>query len=257
MTQILDKFPKVRTPLPIEFEEIYAKHYKENREGNSRASGLAQKMESWMHRQVAADVVQTDASQKTLEVGAGTLNHLRYEPLSTHYDIVEPFRELYESSPFLHKINSIFPDISEIPPAPKYDRIISIATFEHICNLPEVIARCCLLLTPNGKLRVAIPSEGTILWYLGYKLTTGLEFQRQYNLNYEILMKYEHVNTALEIETVIRHFFGSVKREVFGVSRFLSFYQFFECSQPELKRSASYLGSLSVEKGYFNSLDQS
>ena len=65
-----------------------------------------------------------------------------------------------------------------------------------------VIALCGLLLKPQGQLRVAIPSEGTILWKLGWKMTTGVEFKWKYGLDYGTLMRYEHVNNAQEIENI-------------------------------------------------------
>ncbi|MEP6924658.1 MAG: class I SAM-dependent methyltransferase [Pyrinomonadaceae bacterium] len=240
MNNIFSNFPKKRTPLPPEFEAIYSKHYKENREGRSQASSLAQKMESWMHKKVAEDV-KFDAHRSTLEIGAGTLNHLPYERQCGSYDIVEPFRSLYESSPHLDSIRNIFNDISNIPPTAKYERIISIATFEHICNLPEVVAKSGLLLTAEGELRIGIPSEGTILWRLGYTFTTGLEFRLKYNLNYDVLMKHEHVNTAQEIEDVLRYFFSKVESSFFGIAKHLSLYQFYACSKLRLDNCMNYL----------------
>src|SRR5690606_27055470 len=108
---------------------------------------LAQRMETWLHRQVSRDVVGDASSNKsTLELGARTLNQLPYEPPSTAYDIIEPFTALYEDSPLLGRIREIFDDISEVPSDRRYDRITSIATLEHICPLPEVIAQSGLLL---------------------------------------------------------------------------------------------------------------
>jgi hypothetical protein len=236
----LSNFPKERSALPPEFQAIYANHYKENRDGASKATGVAQKMESWMHRKVAEDV-KSSIQKSTLEIGAGTLNHLAYEKQSAPYDIVEPFRLLYEASPQLNRIRKVYEDISEVPETNKYERIISIATFEHICDLPRVVAQSGFLLAEGGRLRVAIPSEGTILWYLGYTLTTGIEFKRRYNLDYEVLMKHEHVNTAKEIETVLRHFFSDVKGSVFGIAKSLSFYQFYDCSNLRIENCRNYL----------------
>lgn len=234
-------YPKKRPNLPPEYEKIHAKHYRENREGRTPASGLVHKMESWMHRKVAEDVTKSKAAKPTLEVGAGTLNHLPYEPQSGPYDIVEPFRSLFEPSPELGRIRNIYRDISEIPPATKYPRIISIATLEHICNLPEVVARSGLLLSDDGQLRVGIPSEGRILWHLGQKFTTGLEFRLGYNLDYGVLMKHEHVNTAREIDDVLEYFFSDISSRFFGLSKSLSFYQFNACSKPDRNRCLNYL----------------
>jgi len=62
----------------------------DNREGKTSASFFSQKMESWMHKQVASDVTGLQSSQKkTLEIGAGTFNQLNYEPVNATYDIIE------------------------------------------------------------------------------------------------------------------------------------------------------------------------
>lgn len=237
---ILESFPKTRPPLPPEFQEIYAAQYKENRDGGSTASGLAQKLESWMHKKVAADA-RPDFVGSTLEIGAGTLNQIKYENHGGIYDIVEPFSELYKGSADLARVTNIYSDISEIPEGTKYDRIISVATFEHICDLPAVIARCGRMLNDGGTLRCGIPSEGTILWKLGYTMTTGLEFKRKHGLDYEILMRHEHVNTAKEIEGVLRHFFEDVRGSSFGVAKALSLYQFFVCRRPKVRAAETYL----------------
>lgn len=240
---MFENFPKTRSVLPPEFQAIYADQYKENRDGGSKASGLAQKLESWMHRKVGADVA-SGHERSTLEIGAGTLNQLPYEHKSNPYDIIEPFHSLFESSPYRGRIRNVYDDISEIPAETRYDRIISIAAFEHICNLPEVIARSGLLLAEGGNLRCGIPSEGTIMWKLGYTFSTGLEFKRKYGLDYEVLMRHEHVNTAREIEEVLKYFFADVTGSVFGLAKAVSFYQFYACRQPNLDRCSSYLAGL-------------
>src|SRR5438093_10760062 len=109
---MFEKFPKTRTVLPPEFQAIYADQYKENREGCSNASGLAQKLESWMHRKVAADVA-SPPERSTLEIGAGTLNQLQYEKYARPYDIVEPFHSLFEDSPFFDRIRTVYDDTVE------------------------------------------------------------------------------------------------------------------------------------------------
>jgi hypothetical protein len=234
-------FPKKRIELPEEFRKIYSEHYKDNREGNSSASSAAQKMESWLHKKVAGDV-NGNTGRTTLEIGAGTLNQLRYE-LTESYDIIEPFHQLYENSPYIGRIQGKFDDIDEIDGSKRYDRITSIATFEHITDLPKVVAKTCILLNDGGTLRVAVPNEGTWLWKLGWKLSTGLEFRIRFGLDYGILMRHEHVNTAREIEEVLKHFYSKVSCSCLGISRKFAFYLFFECSRPDLKAANEYLSS--------------
>lgn len=236
---MLSNYPKVRKDLPKAYQDIYEAHYKKNREGETAATSVSQKMEKWLHKMVAADVKGKN-NLSTLEIGAGTLNQLQYEDTDP-YDIIEPFRSLYQDSPLLKRVRNTYDDISEISADVQYDRITSVATFEHICDLPDVVAKSCLLLKDHGSLRVAIPNEGTILWTLGWKLTTGLEYKLKYGLDYKVLMEYEHVNTADEIEYVLKHFYKDVKHKVFGLSRKLAFYRFYECRNPDRTLAEQFL----------------
>jgi SAM-dependent methyltransferase len=234
-------FPKIRPTLPSEYEKIYLQHIQENRRGQSRASRLSTALEGWMHRRIAGDVRDSNRGLLTLEIGAGTLNHLRYESHNAAYDVVEPAQYLFAGSPFLSRVRTIYNDIEEVQPDKPYDRIISIASFEHICNLPEVVARCGLLLKPGGELRAAIPAEGGPLWELGWKLTTGWEFKRRYGLDYGVIMRAEHVNTWREVADVLNYFFQSVKFSYLGLSRALSVYQVYICRDPDRTKCSEYL----------------
>ena len=66
---MFDRYPKKRQPLPKAIKDIYLSHYKANREGKTTASSLSQKMEAWLHTQVAKDVHHTDSPKTTLEIG--------------------------------------------------------------------------------------------------------------------------------------------------------------------------------------------
>ena len=238
--KLLEQFPKVRIKLPSKYSEIYSHHYKSNRDGKTFASNLSSRMESWMHKHVAKGLRHSDI---TLEIGAGTLNQLKYEPNVGQYDIVEPFEFLFEGSSFLDRINNIYKDIKFISNDNKYDRITSIATFEHICDLPFVIAKCGILLNSGGVLKIGVPSEGTFLWKLGWKLTTGLEFYLRTGLDYEVIMTHEHVNTAKEILTLLNYFFHQVKGHSFGLCNQVSFYQAYTCCDPDLNRCNDYMNN--------------
>ena len=239
-SDILSKFPKKRIELPEAYQKIYAEHYLINREGKSKTTSLSQKLEHWLHKKVAKDTVgKSDYS--TLEIGAGTLNQLDFEEVKGPYDIVEPFKELFEGSPKLKNIRNIYDDIGEIKDQ-KYDRITSIAVFEHIMDLPVVVAKAALLLNEGGCLRTSIPNEGTIMWALGTKIT-GRDFKKRYNLDYKVLMQYEHVNTSDDIEQVLDYFFERTKRSVYGLSKGLAFYRFYEHKKPRVKLAKEYLRS--------------
>ncbi len=238
--EILSRFPKTRPALPAAYQAIYEAQYKENREGESTAASLAQRLESWMHHQVAADS-KAMASHATLELGAGTLNQLPYEAQAQAYDVVEPFTALFEGSPRLDRVRDVYADIAEIPEDRRYGRIISVAVLEHIADLPQVLARSARMLEADGVFRAAIPAEGGFLWKLGWSLTTGLEYRLRHGLDYGVMMAHEHLNTAAEIEALVSALFGEVKIRSFGIGRQLSLYRFIEARRPDLKLAASWL----------------
>ena len=52
---LFEAFPKSRPPLPETIQKIYNEHYKINRQGQTPSSSIAQRLESWMHKKVAAN----------------------------------------------------------------------------------------------------------------------------------------------------------------------------------------------------------
>lgn len=175
----------------------------------------------------------------TLEIGAGTLNQFLYEKKTGQYDIVEPYRKLYQESEFKHLIDCAYDDVFDIPQSRKYNRITSVLAFEHILNLPDIIKKSALLLRDDGVLSVSVPNEGRFLWKFAYQNTSGREFKRRYGLDYDVMMRYEHVNTADEIEFLLRYYFRKVSIKLFGFGRNFSFYRYFCCSDPVIERCSN------------------
>jgi len=236
LQSVLARFPKTRPALPPKLQAIYTRQYIENRAGATPAASASQTLERWLHRQVASD----GGTGATLEIGAGTLNQLNFEPANPAYDIVEPFEDLYRDSPLKGRVRRIYADIAEVPAGAVYERIVSAATLEHICDLPLVLARAVRLLAEGGVLRSAIPSEGGFLWKLGWMCTTGLEFRLRHGLDYGLMMAHEHVNDAAEIETLIRALFEEVEVRSFGFGRQLSLYRFLAARKPRLDVAAAW-----------------
>ncbi|HZZ70074.1 MAG TPA: class I SAM-dependent methyltransferase [Phenylobacterium sp.] len=240
LAALLARFPKTRPPLPPQLAAIYTRQYLENRSGETPAASLSQRLESWLHRQVAADVKGATMPGATLELGAGTLNQLAYEPASGAYDIVEPFEALFAQSPLVGGVRHTYADIRQAPTGQTYARVTSVASLEHICDLPFVLARAARLLAPGGSLRAAIPSEGGFLWKVGWMFTTGLEFRLRHGLDYGQLMVHEHVNDAREIETLVRALFEEVEVKSFGLGRQFSLYRFLVARKPRLDVAADW-----------------
>lgn len=204
------------------------------------ATSLSGKLEEWMHKQIAK--IQYDNKQPDiLEIGAGTLNHHHFEKSFRTYDAVEPFKQLYEGSPKLKEISQVYDYVHNVPSENKYDKILSVAVLEHLCELPKIVAQACTHLKPGGVFAAGIPSEGEFLWKLGYTMTTGVEFKKKYGLDYSVMMNYEHVNTADDIGKVLQYFFKDTKRKLFGPIPSLSLYQVWICKHPDMEKVKAYL----------------
>jgi SAM-dependent methyltransferase len=229
--RLLRTYPRTRPPLSPAHEASYVEHYRANRSGEG-ISRIVMQLEAWMHREVARTTAET-----ILELGAGNLNHVPYHPSARVYDVVEPFRELWEDSPHRRAVRSIFGDIAEVPEQSAYDTILSVAVLEHLTDLPTVIARSALLLRQGGELRAAFPSEGGFLWGLSWRTTTGAAYRLKRGLNYSAIMRHEHVNSAREILEILGYFFTQVE-----VTRFpspwhhFSFYTAASATLPRLDR---------------------
>jgi hypothetical protein len=192
-----------------------------------------------MHRRIASR-----EGGPVLELGAGTLNHLRFEKQLAAYDVVEPFRELYEGRSELARVRDVFDTVVDVPTDREYQRIVSVAVLEHLPDLPGDLARSALLLDDGGILQAGIPSEGGFLWWCGWRFSTGLSYYLRTGLDYGVVMRHEHLNDAREIETAVRHFFEHVTVKRFPTPfHQLSFYAYLEASQPRKDAARRYLES--------------
>jgi SAM-dependent methyltransferase len=204
---LLATYPRSRPKLSPNQQEGYVGHYRSNRAGKEGLSGVVAKLEAWMHHRVAAGV----RDGNLLEIGAGNLNHVPYLPSGCTCDAVEPFEGTI------------------------YDCIFSIAVLEHLVDLPFTLARAGLLLRDGGTFRAGFPSEGGLLWGLGWRLTTGIEYRLKRGLDYGAIMRHEHLNTAAEVLSLLGYFYERVE-----ISRFpcplhhLSFYTTVIATKPRL-----------------------
>jgi len=236
---ILKKYPKKRSNLSDEWKMIHTFIYKESREGNNWLYRISQLLESWMHYKVSNN---TNEGSDILEIGAGTLNHIKYENKYSKYDIIEPFIDLYKDKKELQNINNIFNDIKILDKNIKYDKIISIAVLEHVEDLPNLIALSATLLKNNGIFRSSIPSEGGVLWGLSWRISVGIQAKIKYGLDYSELMKYEHINDAEEIIEIIKYFYQDVKIERFPFNHnHLSLYTYINASNPDILKCNKFL----------------
>jgi hypothetical protein len=229
--KLLASYPRPRPPLGPEYRAIYVEHYRANRAGFA-----ARRLESWMHRAVAG------GGGPLLEVGAGSFNHVPYETAVEVYDAVEPFRDLSEGSAWRARVRRVYDSIAEVDG--RYARIVSVAVLEHLTDLPWIVARCGLLLEPGGRFQAGIPSEGALLWGIGWRAVAAPAFRRRFKLSYAPMVRHEHVNSAREVLAVVRHFFDDVRVRRFPTPLFhLSFYTAVEARGPRVERCRAYCDS--------------
>ncbi|MDP3560387.1 MAG: hypothetical protein Q8R79_08600 [Legionellaceae bacterium] len=227
LTKLISSYPRERYPLSPAHEKIFDVEYKMNREGSNGFIGkIVRKLEEWMHVHVA----KYSGIGSSLEVGAGTLNHLQFEDLRQAYDIVEPYELLYsDKTNELSKIRDVYSSIASIPIDKKYSRVISIAVLEHMTDLPSELEAIYLRLKDGGVFQAAIPSEGGFLWGISWRLTTAISYKLRTGLSYASIMKHEHLNNADEILLLINHYFSDIKIKRFPFNNsHLSFYTYIE-----------------------------
>ena len=230
--QLLAGYPRTRVPLPESQAKIYVEEYKINRGvGGGILYRVTAALESWMHKRVASQ----PSAGRLLELGAGTLNHLRYETNFTTYDIIEPSEALLAAATHRNGISHFYSTIADVPSGERYDRIFSIAVLEHLESLPAIVAASGLLLAPGGVFQAGVPAEGGFVWGAAWRLTTGIAYRLRTGLAYAPVMRHEHVNDAADILAVLRHFFKDVRVQWFPLpARHLAFYGTIEAREPDL-----------------------
>ena len=193
--------------------------------------------ERWLH--VSMD--DRNKNKRTLELGAGTLNHLRFESNDKQYDIIEPRKFLFKNSKYKKRINKSFKSINNVKNK-YYDRIISCAVLEHLTDLPEYLYISSLKMKKNGYQQHSIPCEGYPTWNLTWFLFSGVLFKIKYGYSFKIIQEYEHVNNFDEIISLIAFFYKDVKiRYSYPLyNKYLSFYANLKFKNPNKENIRKY-----------------
>ena len=89
---------------------------------------FSQLSESWLHFAIKG---RNLLSNTTLEIGAGSLNHLKYENFTKKhiYDVIEPKKFLYKNNKNKLLVNKFYKSLSDTRKN-IYNRIISCAVLE-------------------------------------------------------------------------------------------------------------------------------
>jgi hypothetical protein len=244
----LTKFPKLRPELPPRHRAVYEREYALNRSGSGPLYAAVAALERWMHSSIA----RREPDGPVLELGAGNLNHLKFESDVSTYDVCEPLAGLLLKPPLPPSVRYVITDYRELRGLPgEYSKVLSIAVLEHLEHLPYVVAQSALLLAPDGVFQAGVPSEGGALWGLSWRLSTGLAYRLRTGLDYASLMQHEHVNTVDEIEAIVEYFFQNVCVSRFPfAAKHLSFYSYVEASNPRRGLCTDFLETYIAKLGW-------
>lgn len=144
---------------------------------------------------------------KTLEIGAGIGEHLKYEILTPEQQANYVAVDIREN--MVVEIKRQFPEISAIIgdcqkqidyPAGYFDRILAIHVLEHLPNLPAAVRELHRLCDKKrGVLSIVIPCEDSMAYSLARKISAQRIFEKRYKQPYRWLIKREHINLPKEI----------------------------------------------------------
>ena len=162
--------------------------------------------------------------ERTLEIGAGLGEHLKYEKLTP------PQRKNYFCldlrANMVEVIHQTYPDVEAIvhdcqQPLTRFkdgyfDRILTIHVLEHLPDLPTAIREAYRLIdTEKGILSVLIPCEGGLVYGLSRRISAQRIFEKQYKQSYKWFFAREHINVVNEILNELRPYFEILHQTFF------------------------------------------
>lgn len=147
------------------------------------------------------------AKENIVEIGCGTGDFIPYSPCKQYLglDISEEFvsiaRQMFPQHQFA--VGDAY-DLSFEDRSVK--SILSFSVLEHLNKLNDSLEQVDRVLTDDGEFIFGIPTEG-FLYRIGRNLTTKRHVQKATGVDYDELLKKEHVNKCEDILSMLkRHF---------------------------------------------------
>jgi len=172
---------------------------------------------------------------RTLEIGAGLGEHLKYETLTEeqerNYVAVETrenmAQRLHRNCP---KVQTYVGDCQgRLDFADgTFDRIIAINVLEHLPNLPGAIREMHRLCDKRaGVFSIVIPCEGGLAYSLAREISAKRIFQKRYQRPYRIFIGREHINVPEEILGELAPYFERTQTTYYPIPMKLEFCNLF------------------------------
>ena len=219
------KWPKVLPPLSAEQRAISDDFMHHWHEVLPQRFGI---IETFNHSYAVRNAPA--AFRRTLEIGAGRGEHLRYEVLTP-----EQRRNYYAlelRSNMCAAIRERFTDIQAIEgdcqqrldfPDGFFDRVLAVHVLEHLPNLPAAVAEAHRLCAKDGIFSVVIPCEGSLAYSLARKISAQRIFEKRYKQPYRWFIEREHLNRPDEILGELERYFKVTRARYFPFSVPLQF----------------------------------
>ena len=162
--------------------------------------------------------------ERTLEIGAGLGEHLKYEILTPEQRKNYFCLDVREN--MVNALRQAFPNIQAMvhdcqEPLPQFtdgyfDRILAIHVLEHLPNLPAAIKEAYRLIDKKkGRFYVVIPCEGGLAYALARRLSAQRVFEQRYKQSYKWFIEREHINLPGEIMDELQKYFTVSHRSNF------------------------------------------
>lgn len=162
---------------------------------------------------------------RTLEIGAGLGEHLKYEKLTPEqereYVAVETRQNMADRIREEHpKIKTYVGDCQQRLDFPDgyFDRVVAVHVLEHLPNLPAAIREMHRLCDKErGTFSVVIPCEGSLAYSFAREISAKRVFQKRYKRPYHIFISREHINLPWEVMEEIEPYFEKTHSEYFPI----------------------------------------
>lgn len=142
-------------------------------------------------------VVENTPRGRVLEIGAGVGKHARLNAKHDGQYFVSEFQSGHLENPLWKQFRGrgVQCDASRLPfQAGWFDGVVSTYSLEHMRRLDDTLSEIARVLKPGGRLVLALPCEGGFLWNFGREITTRRVFQKEFGLNYDKIIAFEHVH---------------------------------------------------------------
>ena len=147
------------------------------------------------------------SKEKVVEIGCGTGDFIPYCPCKKYMgvDITEDF--IITSKEKFPEHEFVVGDAYDLPfENNSISSLLSFSTLEHLDKLDLALEQVNRVLTDDGEFIFGIPTEG-FLYRIGRNLTTKRHVEKTTNVNYDELLKKEHVNACKDILDAVKSHF--------------------------------------------------